>query len=203
MIRLLPLLRNAPCARVLFVLAAGSEGTVFPDDLELKHHYGVISCARTATTMASLFCEEAAARNPGVGFVHAHPGVVKTGALTGPFWPWLGWLLDRTLVPLMTPFTVPLAEVGERSVFHATSARYPARDASADGPVTPGVPLSEGLNVAKGTDGAYLIDWSGEPTENKVLARYREEGLAEKVWDHTCAVIERVRRFKMRNPVLD
>lgn len=169
--------------------------------------------------MTSLFCEEAAARNPGVAFVHSYPGLVNTGIIKAPFWPWLGWLLERTLIPLMNPFMVDLTEIGERSVFHATSARYPARDAPVDGPSVsittarpeaiaawdreskkiPGVPLPEGLSVAKGAGnngqmggGAYLLNWDGENLDNKVMARYREEGMGSKVWDHTCGIFERV-----------
>lgn len=196
------------------------EGAIFPDDLELKHHYSILNCAHTGTTMTSLFYEEAAARNPGVAFVHAYPGLVKTGILTAPFWPWLGWLLERTLLPLMTPFAVSLKEVGERSVFYATSARYPARDALADGASTattsarqeataawdrgsekiPGVPLPDGLNVAQGAGnngrvggGAYLVGWNGEHRENKVMAGFRKEEMGSKVWEHTLGVFERVR----------
>lgn len=170
--------------------------------------------------MTSLFCEEAAARNPGVAFVHVYPGVVKTGIFKTAFGPRLGWLLERTLIPLMTPFMVDLGEVGERSVFHATSARYPARDASADGAFAstsiarqevtaawdpeskkvPGVPLPEGLKVAKGAGnnghvggGAYLLDWNGESKENKAMAGFRKEGMGPKVWEHTYEVFERVR----------
>lgn len=202
--RLLPLLQNSACGRVIFILATGKEGPIFPDDLELKHHYSLLNCAGGASTMTSLFCEEAAARNPGVAFVHAYPGVVKTGVLTSPFWPWLAWLLERTLLPLMTPFMVALNEVGARSVFHATSARYPARDASAERAATSestktaGVPLPEGLKIAQSAGGgvgggAYLLDWNGEPKENKVLAGIRNDGMGRKVWDHTNAIIERVR----------
>lgn len=94
---------------------------------------------------------------------------------------------------------VDTKEVGERSVFHATSARYRARDALADGAATStttvrqeptaagelgskktlGVPLPEGLDFAKGAgnnghggSGAYLLDWNGEPKENKVMAGF-------------------------------
>lgn len=218
-VRLLPLLHNSPCARVIFILAAGMEGAIFPDDLELKHHYSIINCAGAASTMVSLFCEEAAARNPGVAFVHAYPGVVNTKILTGALWPWLAWLLERTLMPLMTPFMVDLKETGERSVFHATSARYPARDASADGSATatttaiqkataawdnkteniPGVPLPDGLEIAKGAGnngqvggGGYLLNWNGECVENKVMVGFRKDGMRTKVWEHTCGIFERV-----------
>lgn len=218
-VRLLPLLHNSPCARVIFILAAGKEGAIFPDDLELKHHYSILNCARASSAMVSLFCEEAAARNPDVAFVHAYPGAVNTRVLTGAFWPWLGWLLERTLMPLMTPFMVDLKEVGERSVFHATSARYPARDALADGSATstttarqkataawdreskkiPGVPLPDGLEIAKGAGnnghvggGGYLLDWNGECIENKVMEGFRKEGMGTKVWEHTFGIFQRV-----------
>ncbi|MCJ1271367.1 hypothetical protein MMC22_011267 [Lobaria immixta] len=188
-VRLLPLLQNSSCARVVSVLAAGAEGAIFPDDFELKHHYSILNCANAGTTMTSLFCEEAAART--------------------------------RVSPLCTPSqAVSLKEVGERSVFHATSARYPARDALADGASTatttarqeataawdrgsekiPGVPLPDGLNIANGAGnngrvggGAYLVGWNGEHRENKVMVGFRKEGMGSKVWEHTLGVFERVR----------
>lgn len=194
--RLLPLLQNADCPRVVSVLAAGREGPLITDDLELKTHYSFSNSANHSATLTSLFLEEAAARHPSVSFVHGFPGVVKTGLLTGAFPSWMKWPLEHTIIPVMTPFMVPLQEAGERFVFLATSARYPPRQV-AGGSKSAGVPLPGGVDVAKGANneaGAYLLEWNGEETEGKVMAKYRKEGMRKQIWDHAHEVIERVRR---------
>ncbi len=125
--------------------------------------------------------------------MHVFPGVVRTGVLTSAFWPWLKWVLDHTVVAAMSPFMVPLQEVGERTVFHATSARYPPRKVA--GGKSAGVPLPAGLEVAKGAGGglgAYLLHWTGEEGEGKVMPKYRQEGMRERVWDHTMQLFERI-----------
>lgn len=196
LVRLLPLLQNANCPRVVSVLAAGREGSLISDDLELKTHYSLLTSANHGSTLTSLFLEEAAARNPSVSFVHEFPGVVKTGILTGAFPSWMKWTLEHTILPVMTPFMVSLQEVGERSVFHATSARYPARQVAGESKSSTGVPLPDGVGVAKGANeeaGAYLLHWNGEECEGNVMARYRKEGMRKQAWDHTYEVIERVR----------
>ena len=220
---LLPLLQQSLAPRVLSVLAAGNEGSLYLQDLELHTHYSFFNAANSAATMTSLFFEEAAARYPDVSFVHAFPGVVRTKALTNPFWGWLGWVLEWTVLPLMVPFMVKMAEVGERQVFHATSARYPAREARAraGGEATtsareaqaestnisqqplaaaksPGVPIPSPLGVATGANGspgsgAYLLTWDGEPTGGRVLDQYRKDGTREVIWKHTFEVFRRVR----------
>lgn len=132
-----------------------------------------------------------------MSFVHEFPGVVKTGILTGAFPSWMKWTLEHTILPIMTPFMVSLQEAGERSVFHATSARYPARQvAGGSKSSSTGVPLPDGVRVAKGANeeaGAYLLNWNGEECEGNVMASYRKEGMRKQVWDHTYEVIERVR----------
>lgn len=193
--RLLPLLQNADCPRVVSVLAAGKEGPLINGDLELKTHYSFSNSANHSSTLTSLFLEEAAARHPTVSFVHEFPGVVKTGLLTGAFPSWMKWMLEHTIIPVMTPFMVSLQEAGERLVFHATSARYPPRQV-AGGSKIAGVTLSDGVEVAKGANkeaGAYLLEWNSEETEGKIMAKYREEGMRKQVWDHTYEVIGRVR----------
>lgn len=106
---------------------------------------------------------------PEVSFVHIFPGAVKSGIAGGE----IGALVH-----------IPLVEAGDRHVF-LCSARFPA------GPedVTAGVPLVDGLAVARGTDGqsgsgVYSIDANGEsggPKVEKLLARLRGQGMVERV----------------------
>jgi hypothetical protein len=82
---------------------------------------------------------------------------------------------------------IPTVNAGERHVFLATSARYPA---GRNGDTTAGVPLTGGVALARGTDGkagsgVYSIDLLGKsakPEVEQFLAQYRKEGMVEKVW---------------------
>lgn len=92
---------------------------------------------------------------------------------------------------------MPNEECGERHVFLATSAKYPA---GAHGNAASGVPLASGVAVARGTDGTsgsgvYTVDWEGESTGPKVeelLAKLRKEGVVEKIWGNTEEEFKRI-----------
>lgn len=104
----------------------------------------------------------------------------------------------KVVFKVIGPFTyVPTEESGERHVFLATSAKYPA---GTNGAATSGVPLPAGVSVANGTtgktgSGVYSIDWDGESTGPKVeelLVKLRAEGVGEKVWQHTQEEFNRI-----------
>ncbi|KAL8748396.1 MAG: hypothetical protein Q9184_007334, partial [Pyrenodesmia sp. 2 TL-2023] len=107
--------------------------------------------------------------------------------------------------PLISFLEIPLPEVGDRQVFHATSARYPSLSASPEKPSssnpssspssapTTGAPLPPGVDVAPGSDGkigsgAYLMRADSEPAPSgtgNLMRGYREKGVPERVWRHT------------------
>lgn len=86
-----------------------------------------------------------------MGFFHELPGVVKAGLLTGAYPFWMKWSLEHTIVPVLKPSVVSSQEAGERVVFFATSARYPPRQV-AGGSKRAGIPLQDGVDVAKGAN---------------------------------------------------
>lgn len=121
---------------------------------------------------------------PEVSFVHNFPGAVESGIARGE----IGWLMRglKTVWAVLGPLVhIPLGEAGERHLFLCTSARFSlgSEDRAA------GVPLVEGLALARGTDGqegsgVYSIDANGEsvgPRILKLLARFRSEGMVERV----------------------
>ena len=129
--------------------------------------------------------------------MHDDPGTVKTP------------LLDRVegvIGVFMRAFVylagywicVPLEECGERQLYLATSARYPP--ASVGGEGGSGVPLGDGIDVARGTtgeigNGIYSVGWDGtsaSPTVQKLLAGYRDRGMVEEVWRHTESEFDRI-----------
>lgn len=100
------------------------------------------------------------------------------------------FFIDWVFKPLLTPMMVSIDETGERGMFHATSDRYPAANAS-----------NKGDQVARGTtgeigSGAYALNWNGEPSNSeKVLGPMRKEGIPRKIWEHTISEFERIGRL--------
>src|SRR5262249_39707343 len=91
---------------------------------------------------------------------------------------------------------IPQQESGERHLFLATSARYPAGTNNS----ASGVPLADGVQVARGTNGevgsgVYTIDQrceSAGPKVEKLLSGLRREGVGEKLWKDTEEQFKRI-----------
>ncbi|KAL9011945.1 MAG: hypothetical protein Q9173_003256 [Seirophora scorigena] len=220
-----PILSLAPYPHVVSVLAGGKENTMVEDDLDLKHNYGVLTSAHHGTTMSSLAFEHLARQNPAVAFVHIYPGYVRTDILQSGF-SWVrpfrcfsslfilvqrltmmwtnaqpvAFLFKYLVQPLLTFLEIPLADVGDRQLFHATSARYPPLSCSST-PEAQGAPLPRTVQVAEGIDGkkgsgAYLATQDSDVAPSgtgKLMTGYRERGVPEKVWGHTLEMFEKVR----------
>lgn len=195
-LNLMPLLQRASEAnelvRVITVLAAGSEGDVRLDDLDLKHNFTLHACLAHCVIMSDFMIAELAKRFPGVSFSHSYPGTVKTGIaneLTGPV-----RLAVKVLYAVLTPWILNVQESGERHLFQITSQVYPSMKGAV------GIPPPDGLTAFKGMDGkpgsgAYLLDWDGKSAgDERVLKKYREIDMATKVWDHTMAIFEQAAR---------
>lgn len=177
--RLLPLL-NSPAAaspRVVSVLAGGVEGPLNEEDLDLQNpkNWSFWNASVHSTTMGTLALEVSARQNQRLSIVHWYPGPVATPGLA------------RANKYGMHP-TNPISqdEAGIRALFIATSDRYA---------VIPGlIPLSPQVKPAKRSDGGiFLIDPLGESTDNEQgLARMRNTGLSERVWNFTQEIFKRV-----------
>ena len=86
---------------------------------------------------------------------------------------------------LLTPFSVPLTESGERHLFHATAKEYAAKAVAGDDAV-------KGSAGEKGS-GAYILSWDGSVSGNdKVMRDFRERGVGSKIWEHTLEVFKRI-----------
>lgn len=172
------------------------EGPLINDDLELKTHYSFSTSASHSSTLTSLFLEEAAARHPTVSFVHDFPWCREDGTL------------DRG-ISILDEMDARAHNHSGHDAIHGLVAGgrangwcslLPAQDIPprqvAGGSKSAGVPLSDGVEVAKGAHkeaGADLLDWNSEETEGKIMAKYRKEGMRKQVWDHTYEVIGRDR----------
>lgn len=208
-LNMMPLLEAASKAdelsRVITVLAAGSEGDVRLDDLELKHNFTLHACLAHCVVMTDFVIEELSRRYPGTSFSHSYPGTVKTGIaneLSGPV-----RLAVKLMYAVMTPWIINVQESGERHYFQMTSQVYPAAQGK-----TAGIPPPEGMTYFKGMDGtpgggAYLLDWDGKTCgDESVLRKYRELNMGTVVWDHTMkmfAQAEQLMRKSAKRPASD
>lgn len=108
---LMPLLEKAKAAgedaRVLTVLAAGSNGKLDVNDLDLKHGYGLKAAADNATAMNDFAVEDFAAQHPDMAFIHAYPGIVRTPLLNNFHWS------IRLLSPIVNLISVSPAECAQ------------------------------------------------------------------------------------------
>jgi len=193
----------------------GFEGPIDTDDLERKNHYNFIKASLGAATMTDLMFEEIAKRNPTISFVHAYPGKVGThivdhmlGSAPGLLW-YPAQIPRYTIVPLFTTFIcISPDEAGERTLFLATSCKYPpAVDHPEPKKVDGLVERPRGVAAAKSTvvtdgngNGVYRVNWNGESWKDmKMLEKYRQEELGKTVYEHTMSVFEKALRVEIAN----
>lgn len=201
-LNLMPLLQRASqaneLARVLTVLAAGSEGDVRMDDLDLKHNFTLHACLAHCVIMSDFMVGEFSKRYPEVSFSHSYPGTVKTGIaneLTGPI-----RLAVKVMYAVMTPWILNVQESGERHFFQITSQCYPSRQGAV------GIPPPDGMSAFQGMDGqpgsgAYLLDWDGKSAgDESILSKYRAMDMGTIVWNHTMAIFaQAAQRHRQRS----
>lgn len=197
-VNLLPLLQQATALRrVVTAFAAGKEGPVNVKDFPARK-VSALSARGHGSSLVTLSLEALAMKAPNVTFIHDFPGPVKTNFLRGgqgAAASVLNGVFKLFVSPMMNFYSNQ--ECGERHLFLATSARYPAGSA---GDATSGVPMAGEVAVARGTNGengsgVYSVDLEGEssgPKVEKLLAEFRNEGVVEKFWKHTEEEFRRV-----------
>ena len=181
---LLPLLRKAKgLRRVVSVFGGTFEGKIKMDDFQARN-LGRMEQMGHEASITTLALEAYQKEAPEVSFVHNFPGAVESGIARGS----IGGLMRvlKTIFAMLGPLVhIPLVEAGERHLFLCTSSRFSKGVGDENG----GVPLVDGLEMARGTDGqvgsgVYSIDANGEsagPKVEKLLAQLRSQGLVEKV----------------------
>ena len=202
---LLPLLKASSettphFSRSISIFSAGYEERINFDDLDLKNTFSTRRCAAHTIVMNDFMTEEFAARAPGTTFIHSSPLAVKTAlGRDAPLWV---RVLAQAAGLLFAPLFVGEKETGERYTFLATSALYPPFKPGGDEPRAKGIAVPWGVKtVMQGADGrdgsgAYLVNWSNEPTgSKKLLQEYREKGTGKIVWEHTMGIFERVEKL--------
>lgn len=187
-LKLLPLLEAASTIRrVVSVYFGTKEGPVNLNDIQgwnVKTANEIVKNRGHSSSMITLIHEHFAKQAPTVSFIHDFPGSVKSGIARGT----TGMLsVVLAVMKLLGPLVhIPTLESGERHLFFATSARYPAKEAVKE----KAVPRGEGVQVAMGTNGvegsgvysADQVNESAGPEVVELLERLKKEGLEERVW---------------------
>ncbi|KAK0712790.1 hypothetical protein B0T26DRAFT_618521, partial [Lasiosphaeria miniovina] len=180
---LLPLLQRAPQPRVLCVLNGGHEEALAEDDLALAKPGAWSAGASIAhtTTLSTLALDLLSAKHTNITFLHAYPGLVRTGIAAAMAAPesagWLGRARAAVLRGLFGSFLwlvgTTAETAGERQAYHLT-----------------GLPVGGG---ERQLGRVVLVDDKSEIVHGTpVLARYRAEGWPERVWEFTVGVFESV-----------
>lgn len=171
--QLLPLLNESASPRILSILAAGKEGPMKEDDLDLQTpgNWTTWQSAIHGTTMGTLSLERFARQNPRLSIVHWYPGPVDTAALAR--------VRAHGAVNPSAADIMSQDESGARGLFYATSDRYSVKQGL--------VPAPEGVEGAKKSGGGiFQLDPQGEYTDSEdVLAEMRGRGVDEVVWKFT------------------
>lgn len=203
---LLPLLKLSTSPRVISVFDAGNETKIDSENLDAINKLPAWKAVGPAATMTILAFEELAKENPTISFVHTYPGWVNTNIMDHFFanvpgiWWGLAQIPRYTIFPVLRRLVfITSDEAGERTLFLATSARYPPavdheRAASLGGWVErpTGVTVAESTIMHEGKgNGVYRTYWNGNVLkENRVLYDCRKEGVEKSVLEHTVAVFE-------------
>jgi len=189
MVNLLPELRAAPgLKRVVSCLAGTKEGSIDFGDFQGWNVpvNNIHSFRGQIASYATLSMEHLAKQAPEVSFIHAFPGLVRSGIGRGTGNWKLQWILN-----LMYPFiAIPTTESGERHSYLLTSARYPSMDEKSS---AQGVALGSGMQKANDTcgktgAGIFSVDQyleSQDTDVQSVLQQLRSNGAVEKVWKLT------------------
>ncbi|KAG6908199.1 hypothetical protein DXG01_005788 [Tephrocybe rancida] len=124
---LLPALHKAKEAgedsKVLSVLACGKGGEIDLEDLGLKKSFSPANAAAAAPTYNDLMMQEFSAKNPGIAFAHAYPGIVRTPLYSSADTPILRGVLAVTMA-LAYPFSTSFQETGDY-MLHGILSKQP------------------------------------------------------------------------------
>lgn len=177
------------------VAAATTEGAIDTNNI-YGQGFGLLKWRNQLASVETLLLEEAAKRAPEVSYIHTMPGVVKSGIKRDA--EGFGLRVIIAISSLLEPFiSTPPGECGERHVFYATSAMYvPNRGHGA----VEGVALDKTLGAARGSNGqigsgVYTVGINGESAPHRVeelLAKFRKDGTAAKVWECVAADLKRI-----------
>ena len=135
--------------------------------------------------------EGMAKQHPTTSFLHAYPGIVKTG-----FSKEAGFAMKTAMnaaYVLLAPWKVDIQKSGERHLYATTSVAYPAKSGNEGGVDMGSEKVMKGSTGEIGS-GAYLIGSDGELRANeKALKELRSKGAGQQIWDQTTHTFDTVK----------
>jgi hypothetical protein len=174
---LLPLLRAAKSPCVISVLAGGQEGQLWPEGWAMEKHWGVANAGGVSSSLTTFMFEALSTNkeNKNIEFIHLFPGLVRdTGLKFEGAGVIGGFLLSWIVLPIvLRVMEYSIVEAGERVLYAATR----------------GLEGVKGSNGAVGS-GVYLVGGDSAVLEIPRVAKKmrEEEGMVEKVYEHTMEV---------------
>lgn len=198
-IQLLPLLLASPLpAHIVSILNPNLEGKLVSSDFALrkKGNFTVSTGSSHGSQLNTLFMEQLAINYPSLAFIHQYPGFVMTNIGLGTLPTWFVLIWKYIIAPLIWPWTFTHEVSGERTVFLA-SEKFPARSEGKKGKTDNGLEFAVSPDGMVG-GGMYRVDsLGGSIASGKVQRKALEEGMAEKVWEHTMEVFRTVEEGKV------
>ncbi|KAK4153458.1 NAD(P)-binding protein [Chaetomidium leptoderma] len=188
---LLPLLKASTTqGRVVSILGGGLETTRIDLDnlnFEKPGSFSGMKCQTHNLVMQSMAMEQLAEDNKDVTFIHAYPGLVKTGNLNRGWrdrW-FLQLLANIVLAPLFWIMAFSLEESKQRMFYLATSAKYGGHGVPLQEPVAPGL-----TSRGEETGSVFLVNHlCATVTNEKVMAELRKEAKG-RIWAKTTEVTQ-------------
>jgi len=180
-------------AKIISVYAGGMEaqGSLFPDDLSLDHHYSFANCRTHSVVMKTMFFEDLVTKHSGkLSCSHIFPGLVVHKGFDDPNFPlWfkITWSVAKPFTRFL-PMYIRAEEIGQRVLYLATDA-YPAggTEKRVDGCVK----ATDGVEGG----GAYSVGYTNEVNDvSKFYEKLRGERFKECVLQHTEAVFGAIER---------
>ena len=166
------------------IFTGGYEGPVLLDDLQGRTIKNPLKARGHGSSLVTLSMERFAREHPTVSFIHDFPGLVRSNI--GNTLPGVAGIFLRGFSALAAPFAaIPNDESGERHLYLATSARFPAGKPEG----LQGVKVGSEVAVARGIDGSdgsgmYSINEkceSSPATVDKHIAQLKQDGTAEAI----------------------
>lgn len=198
--RLMPLLEaSSNGARVLSIDAAGSEQSLFREDLSLRDpkHYGYRNVKSHAAYMTTMTFERLAADHDRVAFIYMYPGMVLGPSYRDASLPWWFKTVLFVVEPLLSVVVATSSNhSGSRTLFVGRDSLYsPAGSGKESFAV-------KGTNGSRGT-GCYAIGSQcsviAEKKHADLYPSLRMDGFRKDVWEHTVKAfsdVEAGRRFE-------
>ena len=201
--QLLPLLTASPLpGHVVSIYAGGFEdgnkAGQLPIGCPSPSEYGVGGVRKYTAFMKAFLFEELARKNAGhLSLSHIFPGLVDGPTFYSndmPTWFRYTW---RVMKPFASVGMTSTDDCGQVMTYLLTS-RYPAR-----GTVdkeNKNANDANGAGVAQSSDGvigggSYSLGQRGDvPAKGPTYGKIRQEGVAQKVWDHTVETLERIEK---------